>query len=247
VLIQQKTAKQTKTKSKQVHHTIHIMTDKTDSGLPSPPPSVDEGEQPVILADPDEDLPPGRLHVIRGLERLAGTKSPHPSHIRKRSLGSSNPRSRSRSPSLKDTASDSSLSLEDVDSDILTDRLGLSELDKKQQHDNAQALHQTNSSLAPVNERMSEETLDDVHAFSDARPSRGNSTVGSKGDVGNSLLETLDECEEDAEIDEKPEELKKPVMVLNLENLTIHEHDHEQEEETDDVSLEPVCGSTGPV
>jgi hypothetical protein len=138
--------------------------------------------------------------------------------------------------------------LEDVDSDILTDRLGLSELDKKQQHDNAQALHQTNSSLAPVNERMSEETLDDVHAFSDARPSRGNSTVGSKGDVGNSLLETLDECEEDAEIDEKPEELEKPVMVLNLENLTIHEHDHEQEEEEEtDVSLEPVCGSTGPV
>lgn len=221
-----------------------------------PPPSVEEGEEPFTLAftDPDEDLPPGRLHAIRGPERLAGTKSPHPtpSHIRKKSLGSNNPRSRSRSPSLKDTASDSmsSLSLEDVDSDILTDKMGLSELNEKQHHTIAQLMHQTSGNLAPVNERMSEETLDDVHAFSDARPtlsSRGNSTAGSFGDVGNCLLETLDECEEDAELDEKSGELEKPgeVMVLNLENLTILEHDHEQDE--DDVSLEPVCGSTGPV
>jgi hypothetical protein len=216
-----------------------------------------EGEEDAFT-DPDVDLPPGRLHATRVPERLQGApqKSPHPP-VRRKSLTDraafsrgdstkSNLRSRSRSPSLKDTCSDSmsSLSLEDVDSDILTDKLGLSELDREKSHSQAQALSQSSGNLATLNERMSEETLDDVHAFSDARPalsSRGNSTVGTAGDVGNSLLETLDEaCEED-ELDETtPTKIGETVMVLNLENLTIHE----QEENEDDVSLEPVCGAS---
>jgi hypothetical protein len=141
------------------------------------------------------------------------------------------------------------MSLEDViDPDILTDKLGLSELDSERSHSQSQALSQSIGNLATLNERMSEETLDDVHAFSDARPalsSRGNSTVGTAGDVGNSLLETLDECEED-EVDDinnndPTKMMGEHVMVLNLENLTIHE----QEENEDDVSLEPVCGGGG--
>jgi hypothetical protein len=208
---------------------------------------LEEGED--ALTDPDEDLPPGRLHAMRVPERLQAQKSPHLPRRRSATRDgcgkSSNPRSRSRSPSLKDTASDSmsSMSLEDVDSDILTDKLGLSELDSEKSHSQAHALSQSSGNLATLNERMSEETLDDVHAFSDARPtlsSRGNSTVGTAGDVGNSLLETLDECEED-ELDDNndPTKMGEHVMVLNLENLTIHE----QEENEDDVSLEPVCGA----
>jgi hypothetical protein len=129
-------------------------------------------------------------------------------------------------------------SLEDfVDSDILTDSKGMMEL--KEDAVKTHVLHQSSGSLAPVHERMSEETLDDVHAFSDVVPptlsSRGNSTVGTAGDVGSYLLETLDECEED---EDNVVETDK-VIFTNMENLTIHE---EKEDGGDgDTSLE--CSS----
>jgi hypothetical protein len=235
----------------------------------------DEQEQDAVALGLTEDLPPGRLHATRVPERLQAQKSPHTTPLRRRSLSDrfarDNPRSRSRSPSLKDTASDYSMSstrsLEDIvgDVDILTDKLGLSELDSEKSHMQAQSLSQKMCNLATLNERMSEETLDDVHAFSDARPSstaslssRGNSTVGTAGDVGNSLLETLDECCEDeddylesnSDKDDNDDTtttilthkiIGEKVMVLNLENLTIHEQE-ETEQEDDVASLEPVCG-----
>lgn len=219
---------------------------ETTSPVPPPPPKQD-GEEAILL----EDLPPLRLHATRVPERLSSSSSlpntpsqqqqPH-KHVRRRSFdrqNKNNPRSRSKSPSLQQdqtattTNMDGSLSsLEDfVDSDILTDSKGMKELCLEEEERKSHSLSQKSSgSLAPVHERMSEETLEDVHAFSDINignktpslSSRGNSTVGTAGDVGSYLLETLDECEEEEDhvIDDEP---KGEVIFTNMENLTIHE------------------------
>jgi hypothetical protein len=95
--------------------------------------------------------------------------------------------------------------LEDfIDPDILTDKMGLVELEPSHHHPHQSSSsssqhqqHQLNASfsnLAPVTERMSEETLEDVHAFSDVvvRGTRSSIAMGSSGeDVV--LLEALDE------------------------------------------------------
>lgn len=199
-----------------------------------------------------QDLPPLRLHATRVPERLSSSHSlPTPStkkkHVRRSSFEKSNRgtmRSRSKSPSLKkqqgdQTATTSAMdggsslsSLEDlIDADILTDSKGMMELSLKEEEKKTHQLHLSSGSLAPVHERMSEETLEDVHAFSDLNPgtktpslsSRGNSTVGTAGDVGSYLLETL--CEEEGE-GEEDDDVKVgggEVIFTNMENLTIHE------------------------
>jgi len=147
-------------------------------------------------------------------------------------------RSRSRSPSLraKDRGfadGNSSLSsLEDfVDSDILYDKLGFVEFDnKKQGHPSFTYGDNQNTGLTPVSERMSEDTLEDVHAFSDlsantnTRPSSsvgtGGSTVG--GEVSSHVLEPLDEGDEDleSEDDEGADERQPSQIILtNLESI----------------------------
>ena len=103
---------------------------------------------------------------------------------------------------MKDGETSSLSSLED--SDILTDRMGFEYFDLQKQK--AMAHEGVVASLQPVQERLSEDTLEDVRAFCDITrttgsvSSRANSTAG--GDVGSVLLETLDECddEEDAAI-----------------------------------------------
>ena len=210
----------------------------------------ESGPEAAPSDDTTKDLPPLRLHATRVPERLTGgsshslpsTPSSTPvttkskkQHVRRRSLDrkNSNPRSRSKSPlESKQTATTtmdggSSLSsFEDfVDFDILTDSKGMMELSFKEQETKTHQLHLSSGSLPPVHERMSEETLDDVHAFSDIKTpslsSRGNSTVGTAGDVGSYLLETLDECEEEDVVDTQGGE----VIFTNMENLTIHEED----------------------
>jgi len=170
----------------------------------------------------DEDLPPGRMHATRVPERLSGSYSSGLTspgggggggvalhhHVRRRSFPSewTKPRSRSVSPSMRDTTGDSSISSLDDDSDILTDRMGLEELDFDKQRSLADGL--SISSLPAVNERLSEDTLEDVHAFSDAvarstggsASSRANS-ICTGGDVGSLLLETLDEVDDEGEAD----------------------------------------------
>lgn len=169
------------------------------------------------------------------------------------------PRSRSKSPSWKPDKqsldhkmSNSFSSLEDlsysVDPDILTDRLGLVELEATNPL-NKEALHASMSSLPPVSERMCEDTLEDVHAFSDITSmtrtsvtsgsslSRGNSVA--TGEVGSFVLEPLDEeCEYEEELDDVADDDKQQEVILtNLENLTIHEEgnlDGDEEEYEDD-------------
>lgn len=173
-------------------------------------------------------------------------------------------RSRSRSPSLraKERFADgnSSLSsLEDfVDSDILYDKLGFVEFDSKKQGHASFTYGDNNNTnttgLTPVSERMSEDTLEDVHAFSDlsantnTRPSSsvgtGGSTVG--GEDFSQMLEPLDEGDEDDLESEDDENLtdneRQPsqIILTNLENIVENialqdgeqpQHDNNKEEE----------------
>eukprot|EP00544_Gedaniella_sp_CCMP2646_P000038 CAMPEP_0202503254 /NCGR_PEP_ID=MMETSP1361-20130828/41338_1 /ASSEMBLY_ACC=CAM_ASM_000849 /TAXON_ID=210615 /ORGANISM="Staurosira complex sp., Strain CCMP2646" /LENGTH=233 /DNA_ID=CAMNT_0049136433 /DNA_START=21 /DNA_END=722 /DNA_ORIENTATION=- len=205
-----------------------------------PNDASNEPSNPIIIDT--QDLPPLRLHATRVVPLLSSSASlpnnPTTHHQRRRSFdrNKNNPRSRSKSPSLKQqqdhttTTVDggSSLSsLEDfVNLDILTDKQGMMELSLKDEERKTHQLHQSSGSLAPVHERMSEETLEDSHAFNDVKTpslsSRGNSTVGTAGDVGSYLLETLDECEEDEE-DALLVAKNGEVIFTNMENLTIHE------------------------
>lgn len=156
------------------------------------------------------------------------------------SIGSHHRRggSRSRSPSLRSRerhmdGNSSFSSLEDiVDPDILYDKMGFVELDNKKQQPPG---HNSYTFLTPVSERLSEDTLEDVHAFSDlsantnTRPSSsvgtGGSTVG--GEVSSHVLEPLYEgddddleSEEDVENDERQ---PSQVILTNLENITLHD------------------------
>lgn len=159
------------------------------------------------------------------------------------SIASRRGRSRSRSPSLRSRGDrhidgNSSLSsLEEiVDRDILYDKLGFVELENN--NSKKQQMNGHNSfTLTPVSERMSEDTLEDVHAFSDlsantnTRPSSsvGNSTTGGStvgGEVSSHMLEPLYEGDDDdLESDEEENDDRKPsqVIVTNLENITLHD------------------------
>lgn len=93
-------------------------------------------------------------------------------------------------------------SLEDagIDIDILTDKMGVLELDFKAQQEIAHNLNKSLSNLTAVNERLCDETLEDVHAFSDVKGreqslSRGGS-ITTGGEVSSNVLEPLEEIEE---------------------------------------------------
>lgn len=106
-------------------------------------------------------------------------------------------------------------SIEDVDPDILYDRMGFEELEPPASHPIAGGtLASPGAHLPPVNERLSEETLEDSHAFQDLVPSgtggghsshpssRGGSVAGGSRTGEDQGLETLDEEEEDSDDDE---------------------------------------------
>jgi hypothetical protein len=128
----------------------------------------------------------------------------------------------SRSGSFNFDGGSSLASLEEfIDPDILTDKLGLLELEHHPHHHSSSSSNRAGggggggglnhsssfSNLPPVTERMSDETLDDVHAFSDikARHSNvssssrggGNSSITTGGEVSSNMLEPLDEGDDD--------------------------------------------------
>ena len=140
------------------------------------------GEVPPELASP--------LRVVVPERRLSGNTSNHqqgppasPHHRRRKSAGAK-----------LDVGGSSISNLEElIDPDILTDKMGLVELER---HQSGLHVNGSFSNLAPVTERMSEETLEDVHAFTDiVRGSRPSINVG--GEVPSSVLESLDEAEDD--------------------------------------------------
>ncbi|KAG7337297.1 hypothetical protein IV203_030157 [Nitzschia inconspicua] len=190
------------------------------------------GDASIGIFDDDlpDYTPPLRIHSIRGTSeqpRLTGSNSQlqglpalhHHHKTRRRSHdggNSSRPGSRSgsESPSGGSRGSrpkyghfdggSSISSLEDagIDIDILTDKMGVLELDLKTQQEIAHTLNKSLSNLPAVNERLCDETLEDVHAFSDVKGreqtgtlSRGGS-ITTGGEVSSNVLEPLEEIEE---------------------------------------------------
>lgn len=192
-----------------------------------------------------EDLPPLRMHATRVPQRLSGSSSnmsippglgTSVLHYNHKGSGTGTPRSRSRSPSMKDRTtatthdSHSSMSsLDDiVDLDILTDRAGLEELDLSESQRKMHMNRESTGNLPSVNERMSEDALEDVHAFSDVVRSSNCSRANSIG-TGGAVLEPLSEYddEESDDLDDIQEEdggeagLTPQVILTNMENLNL--------------------------
>jgi len=179
----------------------------------------------------DENVGPLHFHAMRsGSARLKSAK-PGPTtgtgtHSSSRSLS----RSRSASPApatvstsisgveMDDScASLQSLSMDGsnppIPPDILTDRMGMEELEPT-------GVQFHTSSLPLVYERMSEESLDDCHAFSDVTPSgrksgsRANSSevslAGDNPSCNNSVLGMLkEEDDDDSDLSEDEDEPRK--------------------------------------
>lgn len=185
--------------------------------------------------------PPLRIHATRVPERLSGSLSTlqippnlnHQLRRRKSDPAVMSSRSGSRSPANQNYDGGSSISsLEDagIDTDILTDKMGFLELDLKQQQESSQALNKSSSNLGILSERMSEETLEDCHAFSDVRGregrvSRGNS-ITTGGEVSSNVLEPLDEGEDEEEDDEGEEKVK----ITNMEDIVESPEDEAAEQ-----------------
>lgn len=232
----------------------------------------DHDDGPGQSYDMSEDLPPGRLHAttraeIRLRSNLIGDGTA--------SVGSSGsggggrrrksieyPLSpRSKSPSFArgggatatTTDGNSSISsLEDLaDSDILYDRYGLADSDVLSAASSAENKRNKTRefvNLTPVTERMTEDTLEDVHAFSDVKaPSHGGGgtgiTIASSGSVDGdkALLDPLleegdeDDEEDDGEGNEDDDSLDDPydsnafppVILTNIENLSLQAQEEE--------------------
>mmetsp|Transcript_24620 Transcript_24620/g.70695 ORF Transcript_24620/g.70695 Transcript_24620/m.70695 type:complete len:252 (-) Transcript_24620:28-783(-) len=152
------------------------------------------------------------LEIPRKLEKEIRQKA-----RRRKSDPKSGHRSGSRSPAFDGGSSISSLEDMGIDTDVLTDKMGILELDWKEQQEHAERLNKSCSNLPPVSERMSEESLDDVHAFSNIKPeghlSRGGS-IATGGEVSSNVLEPLDEGDEEDDNDEEGK-----VKIMNMEDI----------------------------
>jgi len=135
------------------------------------------------------------LHLnMRLSARLKGNSSSQSSgrsRVMSRSSSRGSSRSASPAPELQSHSSSSSLAEElAVPLDMLTDRKGFEELEPLPPHTMVVL-----SKLPAVSERLSEETLEDVHAFCDL--TAGNNSTRSIQNIpassDNSYLETLDE------------------------------------------------------
>ena len=113
-------------------------------------------------------------------------------------------------------------SLEDlgIDTDILTDKMGVLELNLKTQQEITQSLHKSLSNLPAVNERLRDESLEDCHAFTDLKregtSSRGGS-ITTGGEASSNVLEPLEEIEDEDDIvnDERTSKIK----ITNLAEI----------------------------
>ena len=93
----------------------------------------------------------------------------------------------------------SSLDAQGIDTDILTDKMGVLELDLKAQQEISQSLHKSLSNLPAVNERLRDETLEDCHAFTDLKREGTLSRGGSIATGGEITLEPLEEIADEGD------------------------------------------------
>jgi hypothetical protein len=172
----------------------------------------------------EENVAPLHLHTLRGRSVRLGAAATHSrsSSRSSRSRSSSPPHSsanhtkpHSANASTATTGSMSSLdvvvhpysstdhgsvcsSLDDVDPDILLDRLGLEDYGLVAQGGGG-SLSSSQPGLPPVSERMSSDEIDDSHAFTDLVVVFGASSSSVAGEA--SLLETFYEEDDDEEDD----------------------------------------------
>ncbi len=151
--------------------------------------------------DDEEDLPPMHLHALRTPAKLKGVPR---SRSSSRSRPGSRSSSRKNSPQPRVVAQSSNnlvgttispsqsvgSSLDGssgvgehvIDPDLLLDKLGLRDLDANASHEEMQEMLKkhisSNNGLTTLNERLSEETLDDVHAFQDLVASQCSANDG---------------------------------------------------------------------
>lgn len=109
----------------------------------------------------------------------------------------------------------SSLEDQGIDTDILTDKMGVLELNLKVQQEIAQSLHKSLSNLPAVNERLRDETLEDCHAFTDLKREGTLSRGGSITTGGEVALEPLEEIDDESESNEKTSKIK----ITNLAEI----------------------------
>ena len=187
-----------------------VPNESSDPAIPAVTSIKNETKKPNANYQ-DLDAAPLHFHAMRIPARLQGLPSSQHNIRRSRSSSRSRsmPTSRDGSPSGASRTSTDSLSGSLVDSDILLDRLGLEELERPVPNE----IDSSQPPLPCVNERMSEESLDDCHAFSDlAMPSvkveRSSSFTSSRDGGGSvqgdsSFLETLEEFDEEEEDDDE--------------------------------------------
>jgi hypothetical protein len=216
----------------------------------------------AIQEGDDEDAAPMHLHVLRAPAKLKGA-TPVGSGRRSRSSSRSRPGSRKNSrspnrgvsspggglnkPSLGDAASIASSSSidEGVDPDILLDRFGFQDLDPKITQEDFQELLKKHlsggNSLPTLNERMSEETMEDVHAFQDlvfVKKNKGSSGTGSPS--SSSLVQSIDESEEAGSDGATENNRASLTNFSGLEALN-----EEEEDDDDDEHVGPDSSGVG--
>ncbi len=108
----------------------------------------------------------------------------------------------------------SSLEDQGIDTDILTDKMGVLELNLKVQQEISQSLHKSLSNLPAVNERLRDETLEDCHAFTDLKR-EGTTSRGGSITTGGEALEPLEEIEDESESNERTSKIK----ITNLAEI----------------------------
>lgn len=130
--------------------------------------------------------------------------------------GSESPLYRGNSSHTFDgNSSISSLEDQGFDTDILTDKMGVLELNLKVQQEITQSLHKSLSNLPAVNERLRDETLEDCHAFTDLKREGTTSRGGSITTGGEVTLEPLEEIEDESESNERTSKIK----ITNLAEI----------------------------
>jgi len=169
----------------------------TDTSVTSMKPrGPDDGGSSHDLNDAEDIFPPFKKFAVPE-QRLSSSSLNIPKEVEKalrRKSGSG--ASGTRSPMFDGGSSISSLEDAGFDTDILTDKMGFLELDasvSKLNHSSNNSLH-----LHTVSERLSDETLEDCHAFTDIK-SRGSLSRSNSITGGENMLEPLDEIDEEAD------------------------------------------------
>lgn len=200
-----------------------VTTDTSVSSMKPIVPDDDASQDDPLALDVEGIFPPLKIHASRptqrlSTERLSGSNFDIPPQLvekaRRRKSGGGGA-SGTRSPMFDGGSSISSLEDAGFDTDILTDKMGHLDLDVS-----ISKLNHSSTNLHTVAERLSDETLEDSHAFTDIKSrgtvSRGGS-IATGGDVASNVLEPLDEIDE---------ELEGTVKITNLgEILEVAEED----------------------